>query len=133
MKIAVTESEGEIFQHFGHCQSFLIYDIKDNKIENKEILKSEDGGHSALSSMLKRAGVNVLICGGIGGGAITALEDYGIEVFGGAVGKCDDAVNDYLKGQLKYDPFVKCSHHDAHHKEGEGCHGPEGCKGGCHK
>ena len=32
MRIAVTYENGEIFQHFGHTESFKIYEIKDNKV-----------------------------------------------------------------------------------------------------
>ena len=32
MRIAVTYENGEIFQHFGHTESFKIYEIQDNKV-----------------------------------------------------------------------------------------------------
>lgn len=53
-----------------------------------------------------------MICGGIGGGAITALADQGIKVLGGVTGKADEAVSNFLNGTLLYDPNVKCSHHE---------------------
>ena len=31
MKIAVTFENGEIFQHFGHCEQFKIYNVEDNR------------------------------------------------------------------------------------------------------
>ena len=41
---------------------------------------------------MKSLGVDVLICGGIGGGAIAALGAAGIRVFGGVEGEADVAV-----------------------------------------
>ncbi|MBO5704521.1 MAG: NifB/NifX family molybdenum-iron cluster-binding protein [Alphaproteobacteria bacterium] len=63
--------------------------------------------------------VDVLICGGIGGGAQMALSNAGIILYGGVKGFADDAVNDYLKGNLIFNPNVKCDHHD--HEDGHDC------------
>ena len=124
MKIAVTYENGEIFQHFGHTSEFKIYNVKNNKVENSEILNTNGSGHGALATLLKQENVDVLICGGIGGGAQNALRDQGIKLFGGVSGKADDAVNEYLNNNLNYNPNVKCSHHE--HGEGHTC-GNHGC------
>ena len=42
----------------------------------------------------------MLICGGIGGGAQSALEEAGVELCAGAQGDADQAVEAYLKGEL---------------------------------
>ena len=76
MKIAVTYDNGEVFQHFGRTESFKIYDVEDNKIISSEVISSNGTGHGALAGLLAEQGVNVLICGGIGGGAQTALTDF---------------------------------------------------------
>lgn len=124
MKIAVTYENGEIFQHFGHTSEFKIYNVENNKVENSEILNTNGSGHGALATLLKEQNVDVLICGGIGGGAQNALRDQGIKLFGGVSGKADDAVNEYLNNNLNYNPNVKCSHHE--HSEGHTC-GSHGC------
>ena len=73
-------------------------------------------------------GVNALICGGIGGGAQTALRDAGIELLGGVSGAADEAVAAYLAQQLVYDANVRCSHHDHQHGDGGACScGEHGC------
>lgn len=124
MKIAVTYEKGEIFQHFGHTSEFKIYNVENNKVENSEILNTNGSGHGALATLLKEQNVDVLICGGIGGGAQNALRDQGIKLFGGVSGKADDAVKEYLNNNLNYNPNVKCSHHE--HSEGHTC-GSHGC------
>ena len=73
MKIAATYANGEIFQHFGHTQQFKVYEVEDGKIVASKIIGSNGAGHGALAGLLSQGGIDVLICGGIGGGAINAL------------------------------------------------------------
>ena len=121
MKIAVTYCEGQIFQHFGHTAQFKVYDVTDGCITSTSIVDTGSSGHGALAGLLKLIQADVLICGGIGGGAQMALAEAGIQLFGGVTGDADDAVADYLAGQLAYNPCVRCNHHDHHHGEGHTC------------
>lgn len=132
MKIAIPYANEEVFQHFGHADFFKIYEISGGRVQNSVIVQSEEGGHSALSSLLAKNKVDALICGGIGGGAINALKALGIQVFGGVTGKADDAINAYIKGALSYDSDMKCAHHEEHHGDDPdfSCHAPNGC---CHR
>lgn len=114
MKIAVTYTAGEVFQHFGHTEQFKIYDVKDNKVVSSEIINTNGTGHGALAGLLSAFGVDVLICGGIGGGAQTALTNANIKFYGGVKGNADDAVEKLLTGKLSFDPDIKCSHHGEH-------------------
>ena len=127
MKIAVTYENGQIFQHFGHTEQFKIYEIDDNMIISSEVIDTNGQGHGALAGLLKTLGADVLICGGIGGGAQMALAEAGIKLFGGVSGSCDTAVEAYLANNLGYNPNVKCDHHD--HEHGNGAHscGNHGC------
>ncbi len=136
MKIAVTYDNGQIFQHFGHTQQFKVYDVEDDKIVNTVIVGSNGSGHGALAELLANYDVNVLICGGIGGGAQNALAEADIKLFGGVSGNADAAVDAFLAGSLAYNPDVKCNHHDHEHGEGHtcgshGCGGHEHGEGGC--
>ena len=125
MKIAVTYENGMIFQHFGHTEQFKLYEVSDGKIVSAEVVDTNGSGHGALAGLLRALGVEVLICGGIGGGAQMALAEAGIRLFGGVSGSADAAVQALLAGELLYDPNVMCSHHDeGHHHEGDcGSHG----------
>ena len=118
MKIAVTYDNGNVFQHFGKTESFKVYEVEDNKVVSSEVIGSNGTGHGALAGLLAEQGVNVLICGGIGGGAQTALAEAGIRLYGGVSGEADAAVNALLASALAYDPNVRCDHHDPAHGEG---------------
>lgn len=67
MKIAVTYENGEVFQHFGHTETFKVYEVEDGKILSSEIIGSDGNGHEALAGLLANQRIDVLICGGIGG------------------------------------------------------------------
>jgi predicted Fe-Mo cluster-binding NifX family protein len=133
MKIAVTYENGQIFQHFGHTEQFKIYEIEDNTIISSEVIDTNGQGHGALAGLLKLIGTDVLICGGIGGGAQMALAEADIKLYGGVSGSCDAAVEAFLANNLGYNPNVKCDHHD--HEHGNGAHscGTHNCGGhSCH-
>lgn len=143
MKIAVTYDNGNIFQHFGKTEFFKVYEVEDNKVVSSEVISSNGTGHGALAGLLAEQGISVLICGGIGGGAQSALAEAGIELCSGAQGDADTAVDAYLKGEL-VSTGVNCDHHhheDGHscgsHENGHSCGGHEdghscgGCGGGC--
>ena len=127
MRIAVTYANGEIFQHFGHTEGFKVYDVQDGKIIASEVVDTNGSGHGALAGVLTALKVDVLICGGIGGGAQMALAAAGIKLYGGVSGSADAAVEALLAGTLDYNPAVKCSHH-GEHGEGHSC-GEHGCGG----
>ena len=83
-------------------------------------------GHGALAGVLNALNADVLICGGIGGGAQTALAAAGIKLFGGVSGDADEAVEAFINETLEYNPDVKCSHHEHNNGEGHTC-GEHGC------
>ena len=86
MKIAVTYDNGNIFQHFGKTENFKVYEVEDNQVVSSEVIGSNGTGHGALAGLLSEQGVDVLICGGIGGGAQAALAEAGVELCSGAEG-----------------------------------------------
>jgi len=127
MRVAVTYENGMIFQHFGHTQQFKVYDVQDGKIVASEVVDTNGSGHGALAGVLTALNADVLICGGIGGGAQMALAAAGIQLFGGVSGNADAAVEAFAAGKLAYNPNVKCNHHgEHHHGEGHTC-GDHGC------
>ena len=131
MKIAVTYDNGNIFQHFGRTEFFKVYEVEDGKVVSSEVIGSNGVGHGALAGLLAEQSIDVLICGGIGGGAQTALEEAGVEMCAGAEGDADQAVEAYLKGEL-VSTGANCDHH--HHEEGHSCGDHEeghSCGGGC--
>ena len=146
MRIAVTYENGQIFQHFGHTSQFKVYDVEEGKVISSQVIDTNGSGHGALGGFLAANQVEVLICGGIGGGAQNALAQAGIRLYGGVMGEADAAVEAFIAGKLDFNPDVQCNHHGEghscgghghHHEEGHSCgghgHGEGGCgHHGCH-
>ena len=123
MKIAVTYENGEVFQHFGHCESFKLYETQDGRVTEETVVSAQGSGHGALAGFLQAHGVEALI----GMGARMALDDAGIRLYPGVQGNADEAVAALLSGSLNYDPDAQCSHHHDH-GEGHTCgHGDHEC------
>ena len=124
MRIAVTYENGNVFPHFGRTESFKLYDVEDGKVVSSEVVGTNGVSHGALAGLLAANGVDALICGGLGGGALAALQQAGVAVYGGAQGPVDDVVDAFLAGSLHQTASASCHAHD---HEG-GC-GNGGC---CH-
>ena len=120
MRIAVPYENGNIFQHFGRSEAFKFYDVADGAVTAAAVVSTNGSGHGALAGFLVANHADVVICGGIGGGAQSALTEAGIRFYGGVSGSADAAVQALLDGSLGYDPEARCDHHD--HACGEhGC------------
>ena len=119
MRIAVTYENGQIFQHFGRTEQFKLYDVSDGKVINEQVVGTNGTGHGALAGLLKNAQVDVLICGGIGGGAQMAMQEAGITLYGGNMGSADEAVKAFLANDLAQNSNPTCDHHG--HGEGHTC------------
>jgi predicted Fe-Mo cluster-binding NifX family protein len=114
-KIAVASDHGMVTEHFGHCEAFMIFDIEDNQIISSEAIANPGHKPGFLPNFLNDKGVNVIISGGMGGGAIDIFNEKKIEVIVGASGDAKAAVKAYLQGSLKSTGSV-CHDHQ-HHDE----------------
>lgn len=112
MKAAVTTENQEVYQHFGKCQTFTIALIEEGQIKSKSLLNASGSGHAALAGLLQQNGVDTLVCGGIGQGAIDALKAAGIEVIRGCQGRVSMILEMLAAGSLKDNPAQVCDHHD---------------------
>ena len=117
MILAVTTENDQVFQHFGQCKSFTVFEIEGGVIKGRKLLSLDAGGHGMNANFLKASKVDTLICGGIGGGAQDLLKEQGIGIIAGVEGNVDDAVKAYLAGALKAAEGPTCGHH---HSEGHG-------------
>lgn len=100
MKIAVASMGTEVGGHFGHCEAFRIYDTNQNTIQQETVIANPGHKPGFLPNFLGDMGVNVIIAGGMGGGAIEIFNERNIEVIVGAEGDAKAAVENYLKGEL---------------------------------
>lgn len=101
MKIAVASEGKRITEHFGHCEGFTIFETENNQIKSKQFIPNPGHRPGFLPVFLHDQGVNVIISGGMGGGAVDIFNEKAIEVVIGASGEAEAAVNSYLQGKLK--------------------------------
>ena len=132
MVIAVTYDNEFIFPHFGRSPYLAIYLIGENKqIVRKSIVSLEGSGHMGIALILHDLDVDVLICGGIGLGAVNTLKEIGVEVYPGNEGNADEVVSKFLNGLLLKNDNPTCSCHE-HHDHDHECSDGEGHSCDCH-
>ena len=113
MRIAIATLHGEVCEHFGYCELFTICDV-----ENDQILKKMDLAHPGrrpgfLPAYLSDPGVNVIIAGGMGSGAVDLFNERHIAIITGAVGDVDSVIKKWLSRELKTSGSV-CNEHQNH-------------------
>ena len=118
MKIAVAGEGKNVTEHFGHCVNFLIYDVENGRIVNEESIPNPGHKPGFLPNFLADRGVNIIISGGMGGGAVDIFNERNVEVVVGASGDAKTAVQNYLNGELQTTGSV-CHEHQHHDECGE--------------
>ena len=130
MKIAVPTNDGfSISAHFGRSAAFLVFEVEGGQIRSCETRPNSGchshaagscsiGGaaagtdnHAGIAGVL--AGCDVVLCGGMGGGAAAALKAGGIpSIVVSATGSAEAAVSAYVTGALTPSraPSCHCSH-----------------------
>ena len=111
MKIAVAAMGHEVCEHFGHCETFLLFDTENGKITAETAVPNPGHRPGFLPNFLADQGVKVIIAGGMGGGAVDIFNERDVEVIMGAQGDAKGAVEAYLKGELKSTGAV-CHKHE---------------------
>jgi predicted Fe-Mo cluster-binding NifX family protein len=101
IKIAVASENEMVTEHFGHCINFNIFEVQGDRIIKSRSVPNPGHRPGFLPNFLNDMGVNVIISGGMGGGAIDIFNEKGIEVITGAQGNAKDAAEAYLRGVLK--------------------------------
>ena len=92
MKIAVPYEDGKVFQHFGRAREIKLYTVENGAVTAAHLVANEAEGHGAVTRLLKELGVNIVICGNIGGCAQKAVRESGMELYAGVIARADDAV-----------------------------------------
>jgi predicted Fe-Mo cluster-binding NifX family protein len=123
MKIAVVSDDGEnISQHFGRAQQYVVVTVENGHIEKREVRDKlghmhfegqqgheEDREHHHGPEAEHRhdpmmepiADCEVLIAGGIGGGAMQSLLSRNIRPVMTDIRSIDDAVKAFVEGRLE--------------------------------
>ena len=123
MKFAIpTTHDNQVDAHFGHCEFFTVFTAEDGEIKNSQVIESPQGCgcKSNIASVLKEMGVEVMLAGNMGGGAVNVLSSHGIEVYRGCQGDATEIANEFVKGSL-IDSGENCHQHEGHHHAGKDC------------
>ena len=118
MKIAVPTKGNVVDSHFGHCDHYTIFTIDDNKqVTDTELYAAPQGCgcKSNVAEILKGKGVDTMLAGNMGQGALNKLNASNINVIRGCSGDVSENVTAFLNQNLK-DSGLTCAAH------GEGDH-----------
>ena len=119
MKIALPTRQNIIDSHFGHCEYYTIFTVDNNtkKIVNEETLSSPAGCgcKSNIATTLSEIGVEIMLAGNMGQGAVNVLNNSGIQVLRGCSGDVKTVALNWLEGSLT-DSGDSCQEHE------HGCH-----------
>jgi predicted Fe-Mo cluster-binding NifX family protein len=120
---APVTKDNQIDGHFGHCSSYNVFTVSDkNEIIAIKNIESPQGCgcKSNIAGILSSYGVTTMLAGGIGGGAISVLNNSGIEVIRGCSGDATEVVKLYLSGLVE-DSGSSCNRHEPGHNHGHSC------------
>jgi predicted Fe-Mo cluster-binding NifX family protein len=117
MKIALPSNGNQVDSHFGHCAYFTVFTTNDKKeiVSEEKVASAEGCGcKSNIVFTLKQMGVEMMLAGNMGDGAVNVLSSQGISVLRGCSGDVKAVTQQWLAGKLE-DSGETCSEH-------EGCH-----------
>ena len=116
-------------EHFGRVPFYTVVDSETKEVEVLPNTSEHAGGRGYPPEIMAQAGVDVMICGGLGHRARMMFENLGIMVYVGASGTVSDAFDMWEKGRLQpvTDENVCRQHAYRKHDHGQGGHG-----GVCH-
>lgn len=108
--------EAQVFAHFGSAPFFTIYDTDKDGVE---IITNANQHHAhgmcQPMAALAGKGVNAVVTGGAGSGAIQKLNQAGIKVYRAPSGTVADVATQFAKGGLEeISAQNACTHHDCH-------------------
>ena len=111
VKVAIACDEGNVSEHFGFCEEFVIYEIEENKIKKREVLKNPGHIPGFLPKFLKEKNVDVVITKGIGPRALELFQSEGIKVISTVSGNEKEVIKKYMEGQLE-ERSEACKNHE---------------------
>ena len=113
IRIAVP-SDGDNFdvanvdEHFGRAPYYLLINIESGRVKHVESIRNPAIEHSpgTIPELLKKYGVNVVICMGMGRRARMFFEEFGIQIITGARGRIAEIINQFIEGKLESVPYT---------------------------
>ena len=118
MKIAIPTRNNSLDNHFGHCEYFTLIEVDSSKkVLKTEKLESsvECGCKSNLAEELEKRGIELLLAGGIGEGAIKKLKSHHIDVIPGLSGTLEEVIESWRTDNYSKQPKICTEHHNCSH------------------
>lgn len=118
-KIAIPTRNGNVDDHFGHCEYYTVFTVEENQIISTERVESPEGCgcKTDIAITLNDMGVRLMLAGNMGDGAYNKLIKAGIQVIRGCSGSINTVMQTYLLGFM-LDSGVGCTHN---HEDGHEC------------
>lgn len=106
MKIAIpTEGrrglEESVAYHFGRCETYTILDEEGKVLDIIDNTSEHMGGEGLPPELLKKHGVRILLCQGLGPRAVDICNKFGIEVYVSSEVSVEGMFKLWKSGKLK--------------------------------
>jgi len=105
-------------EHFGRVPTFTLIDADTEAVQVLDNTSEHMGGAGLPADLLAQAGVNVVLCQGLGRRAIQILSDNGIAVHTGVSGTVSAVLAEYKRGTHgeagSVEPCTRHEFHDQH-------------------
>jgi len=102
--IAVPVANGQLCEHFGHCEHFALYEVdpQAKRVLGSKLPEPPPHEPGVLPRWLHEQGVNVILAGGMGRRAQDIFTTHAIQVVVGlSAGSPEAIVQGYLDGRLQ--------------------------------
>lgn len=98
--------------HFGQAGQFAVFDDATDELTFVQNDGSHHGGTLTPPEILNKAGIDVLLCGGLGVKAVRLFQQFNIQVYCNASGTVGDVIEAFKAGKLvEATENTACQHH----------------------
>jgi predicted Fe-Mo cluster-binding NifX family protein len=109
--------EERVGEHFGRVPTYTIVDSDTDEVKVIPNTSEHMGGQGYPPEILAGAGVETMICSGLGRRAIMMFQEKGIMVYIGASGSVQDAIDLWREGRLQAATEENACRQHAYRKE----------------
>ncbi len=101
MKLAIVKDGDRVSQHYGQSEGFVLAEIDNGAVKSRSVVRApEEHSCGGLAQLFLQHGVDTVIVGGIGGGAIQHLNAAGVNIIAGISGDIDQVLTGFIEGTL---------------------------------
>lgn len=118
-----TGLDGQVAGHFGRCRAYVVVETRGRQLQGSRVVANPHGEThrpGQVPRFIQGLGVDAVLAGGMGTGAVDMFSRFGIDVATGLSGRVRDVVGSYLRGEVS--GTVPC-----------GRDHPDSCGGGRHR